>query len=151
MRTPVAALPAAALAVTLALTGCSGSGQDDPAVAAPSASVGAPGEGATFDSTQEIHEALEAAGVPCEELQQGSFPGVAEAQSCIVNDAEDIVLLRFASAAERESYVAEKDELASVVLGENWAVQTVLRETADQVAAALGGEVIGGEGVDPAA
>ncbi|MEX2291773.1 MAG: hypothetical protein WD794_15790 [Mycobacteriales bacterium] len=151
MRTPIAALPAAALALALALTGCSGSGKDDPTVAAPSTSAGAPGGGDTVESTQEVHEALEAAGVPCEELQQGSFPGVTDAQSCIINGSEDIVLLRFASAAERESYVAEKDELASVVLGENWAVQTVLRETADQVAGALGGEVIGGEVVEPAA
>lgn len=38
--------------------------------------------------------------------------------------------------------LAAMDELASLALGDNWAVQTVLRETAEQIAAAIGGEVV---------
>lgn len=140
LATPAAAL---ALAASLALTGCtsseSGSG---PAAPSPSAAAAAAG---SFASTAAILAALNAKGLACAEPMTGSFPGVTEAQGCILNDTEDVVLLRFATPAEKEEYVASKEALASAVVGEDWAVQTVLPQTAEQVAAALGGEVLRGE------
>lgn len=139
LATSAAAL---ALAGSLALTGCtsseSGSG---PAAPSPSAAAAA----GSFASTAEILAALNAKGLSCAEPMTGSFPGVTEAQGCILNGAEDVVLLRFATPAEKQEYVANKEALASAVVGEDWAVQTVLPETAEQVAAALGGEVLPGE------
>jgi hypothetical protein len=75
----------------------------------------------------------------------GTYEGVSEAQSCVLNGAEDVVLLRFGTDAEKEEYLATKDELSSAVVGADWAVQTVLPQTAEQVAGALGGEVRAGE------
>lgn len=134
-------LSATALTLALTVTGCSGGdAEPGPAQAAPTASSSG------FATTADILAALNANGLPCEEPMTGTFEGVSEAQSCIVNDAEDVVLLRFGSAAEREDYLATKDELASAVVGPDWAVQTVPPQTAEQVAAAIGGEVRAGEG-----
>lgn len=138
--------PAVALALLLALVGCTS--DDGTPAAAPSPSAAA--QGGAFGSTADIVAALGDAGLPCTEPMTGTFEGVAEAQSCILNDAEDVVLLRFADAAEKAAYVESKDELSSAVLGENWAVQTVLPQTAEQVAAAIGGEVVAGGGEQPA-
>lgn len=138
LATPAAAL---ALAASLALTGCTSS-ESGSAPAAPSPSAAAAG---SFASTAAILAALNAKGLACAEPMTGSFPGVNEAQGCILNDTEDVVLLRFATPAEKEEYVASKEALASAVVGEDWAVQTVLPQTAEQVAAALGGEVLRGE------
>ena len=132
-----------ALALTLVLAACSDSGSD--ASPAPSPAEAA-ATGGSFASTAEIIAALNAKGVPCEDPMSGTYEGVSEAQSCILNDAEDVVLLRFATPAEKEQYVAGKDELASAVVGEDWAVQTVLPQTAEQVAQAIGGEVKAGQG-----
>lgn len=138
LATPAAAL---ALAASLALTGCTSS-ESGSGPAAPSPSAAAAG---SFASTAAILAALNAKGLACAEPMTGSFPGVTEAQGCILNDTEDVVLLRFATPAEKEEYVASKEALASAVVGEDWAVQTVLPQTAEQVAAALGGEVLRGE------
>lgn len=138
LATSAAAL---ALAASLALTGCTSS-ESGSAPAAPSPSAAAAG---SFASTAAILAALNAKGLACAEPMTGSFPGVTEAQGCILNDTEDVVLLRFATPAEKEEYVASKEALASAVVGEDWAVQTVLPQTAEQVAAALGGEVLRGE------
>ena len=121
----------------LVLAGCSGDDDGPSAVPAPTAAVDG-----TFASTSDLLAALGRSGVPCEQPQQGSFPQVSQALSCLVNEAEDVVLLVFSSAPERDRYLAAMDELASLALGDNWAVQTVLRETADQIAAAIGGEVV---------
>lgn len=123
----------------LVLAGCSG--DDAGPSAAPPLTAAAAADG-TFASTSDLLAALGRSGVPCEQPQQGSFPQVSQALSCVVNQAEDVVLLVFSTAAERDRYLAAMDELASLALGENWAVQTVLRETADQIAAAIGGEVV---------
>lgn len=140
MRLPASA---AALALSLALTGCTSSDSDPQAgVPAPTAAAG----GGSFASTAEIITALGEQGLPCEEPMTGAFEGVSEAQSCILNDAEDVVLLRFATTAEKEDYLANKDELSSAVIGPDWAVQTVLPQTAEQVADAIGGEVRAGSG-----
>lgn len=141
-------LPLAALALTLALTGCSGGNDGSAAVEQQSAAPAASGGAGTpsFASTAEIIAALGAKGLPCAEPMAGTYEGVSQAQSCILNDAEDVVLLLFADAAEKEEYLATKDELASAVVGDNWAVQTVLPQTAEQVSAALGGEVRAGQG-----
>jgi hypothetical protein len=136
---------AAALVLALALPGCSS--DDDAAVPQRSASAAAStGDGGSYASTEQLLAAMTEKGVACTEPQTGTFEGVSQAQSCIVNDAEDVVLLRFASAGERTAYVASKDKLASAVVGVDWAVQTVLPQTAEQLAAALGGEVLLGEG-----
>lgn len=133
--------PAAALVLALALTGCSDSEPKAAPAPSPSAAVGG-----SFASTAEILAALGSKGLPCEEPMTGTFEGVSEAQSCILNDAEDVVLLRFATPDERDGYLANKDELASAVVGTDWAVQTVLPQTAEQVSGALGGEVRLGQG-----
>ena len=143
MSPRTSALVVGALSLALTLTGCSSDGDTEPTAAASPTAEAAAGSVA---STDELRAALEAAGVPCEEPEMGTFPGAAEAQSCIVNDAEDVVLLRFASDAERDDYVANKEELSSAVLGENWAVQTVLQPTAEQIQAAIGGELLLGPG-----
>lgn len=136
-------LPSAALLLALALTGCTDS---DPGAAPAPAPSAAAADGGSFASTAEILAALGEKGLPCEEPMSGTFEGVSEAQSCILNDAEDVVLLSFATAAEKEQYVSTKDELSSAVVGEDWAVQTVLPQTAEQVAQAIGGEVRAGQG-----
>lgn len=135
-------LPTAALVLALALTGCTGT--DPEAGPAPTRSAAA--AGGSFASTAEIITALGAKDLPCEEPMTGTYEGVSEAQSCILNDAEDVVLLRFATPAEKQEYLSTKDALASAVVGDDWAVQTVLPQTAEQVAGALGGEVVLGEG-----
>jgi hypothetical protein len=135
---------AAALVLALALTGCSS--DDDGSPAAASSPTSTFSGGGSFASTAEIIAALGEKGLPCTEPQSGSYEGVTEAQSCILNDAEDVVLLRFATDEERSEYLSTKDELASAVVGEDWAVQTVLPATAEQVAGAIGGEVRLGEG-----
>lgn len=121
----------------LVLAGCSDDDAGPSAAPPPTAATDG-----TFASTSDLLAALGRSGVPCEQPQQGSFPQVSQALSCVVNEAEDVVLLVFSSAAERDRYLAAMDELASLALGDNWAVQTVLRETADQIAAAIGGEVV---------
>lgn len=137
--------PAAALVLVLALAGCTDSEPDAAPAASPTAGSAT---GGSFASTAEIIAALGAKGLPCEEPMTGTYEGVTEAQSCILNDAEDVVLLRFATPAEKEQYVASKDELSSAVVGEDWAVQTVLPQTAEQVSQAIGGEVRAGQGGD---
>lgn len=72
-----------------------------------------------------------------------TLPHAAEATSCVVHRAEDVLLLRFASPAQQQAYLDGTPDLVSVVVGENWAVQTVLRPTADRVADAIGGRVVG--------
>ncbi len=138
---------AAAVAVVLALAGCSGSDEDAAPAPAPSNSTStSTSTGTSFATTADIVAALGDAGLPCDEPMTGTYEGVSEAQSCILNDAEDVVLLRFATGAEKDEYLATKDELASAVVGQDWAVQTVLPQTAEQVAAAIGGEVRAGQG-----
>lgn len=136
----------ATLALTLLLAGCSGDGGDDApsAAATPSqtAAAAAGAEGGAVESTDELLSRLEAAGVVCAEPETGTFPGAAEATSCIVNDSEDVVLLRFVDEDEKQQYLVDKDELSSAVVGENWAIQTVLGPTAEQIQAAIGGELV---------
>jgi hypothetical protein len=117
----------------LALTGCSDDGGSASPDRSPTAAA-ATGDGGSYASTEALLAALNERGVACTEPQTGTFEGVSQAQSCIVNDAEDVVLLRFASAGERTDYVASKDKLASAVVGVDWAVQTVLPQTAEQLA-----------------
>jgi len=114
-----------------------------PSSAAPSTapSTGPVDAARSFATTEEIRAALTRGGLPCEQPQEGTYEGVVQAQGCILNGSEDVVLLRFGTPAEKAGYLANKDELASVVLGVDWGVQTVLRETAELVAAAIGGEV----------
>ena len=134
-----------ALLLGLVLTACS-SGDDDPTVTAPTATATTgPAAAEDFSSTAELAAALNTGGLTCTELQDGQFPGVSSAQSCILNESEDVVLLIFASEAEQAEYVAQKDALASAVLGDGWAVQTVLPESAQAVAEVIGGEVLAGE------
>lgn len=135
----------ASASLALALTGCSGSDAETGPAPAPSTAAGQ-GESDSFASTAAIITALGEKDLPCEDPMTGTYEGVSEAQSCVLNDAEDVVLLRFATPAEREQYLSTKDALASAVVGQDWAVQTVLPQTAEQVAAALGGEVVLGEG-----
>lgn len=142
MRSSVAAT---CLALALATSGCTGSDSAS-APASPTAAAAAAGDGGSFATTADIIAALGEKGLPCAQPMTGTYEGVSEAQSCILNDAEDVVLLRFATSAEKEEYLATKDELSSAVVGEDWAVQTVLPQTAEQVAEALGGEVRLGEG-----
>lgn len=138
------------LSLGLLLTACSGEGNDDPTVIAPSTSASAaatngPAAAGDFSSTAELAAALNTGGLTCTELRTGEFPGVAEAQSCILNESEDVVLLIFGSEQEQADYVAGKDALASAVVGDGWAVQTVLPESAQAVAEVIGGEVLAGE------
>lgn len=130
------------LALLLAVAGCSSDGEDGPVAA--TAGPTAPGTGTGFATPQDVIAAMEKNGLPCEEPQSGTYEGVSQAASCIFGGSEDVVILRFATPAERQDYLANKDELASVVLGEDWAVQTVLPETADRIGAAIGGEVRAG-------
>jgi hypothetical protein len=136
----------ALLALALLLPGCSDGAGDEaggeapPAAATPSQTAAA--EAGAVQSTDELLATLEAAGVACGEPESGTFPGAAEAKSCIVNDSEDVVLLRFATEAEKQEYLDGKDELSSAVVGANWAIQTVLGPTAEQIQAAVGGEVV---------
>lgn len=136
------------LALALLLSGCSDGGSDgggDRAQdRAPSAAASqtAAAEAGAVESTDDLLATLQTAGIACEEPETGTFPGAAEAQSCIVNDSEDVVLLRFASEDEKQAYLADRDELSSAVVGENWAIQTVLGPTAEQIQAAVGGEVL---------
>lgn len=135
-----------AVSLGLVLTACSGNGDDDPTVTAPSAAATtSPAAAGEFSSTAELAAALNSDGLTCTELRDGEFPGVSSAQSCILNESEDVVLLVFASEAEQTDYLAGKDALASAVVGEGWAVQTVLPESAQAVAEVIGGEVVAGE------
>ena len=152
LRTTTAA--AGTLLALLLTTACSddgdaGSGGSTAAPAAASPSPAAPSgpaaaDGGSYPSTEAILEALNAAGLPCEEPQEGTFTGVSDARSCIFDGTEDVVLLRFANDGERADYVENKEELASAVLGQDWAVETVLPDTAQRIADALGGEVLRG-------
>lgn len=153
MHSPASRTTTAAAATLLALlltAACGDDGDSDggttPAATSSAAAPSTPAaaDGGSYPSTQAILDALNAARVPCEEPQQGTYEGVAEAQSCILDGMEDVVLLRFADAAERAAYVENKNELASAVVGENWAVETVLPDTAQRIADALGGEVLAG-------
>lgn len=143
MRTRTSRPTIAALCLTLGLTlsACSDGGGAPSAQPTESTQTANP-SGGTYASTDEIYTALNDADVPCEEPLEGEYPGVTEAQGCILDGSEDVVLLLFGSDAEKAEYLENKEELASVVVGENWAVQTVLPETADRVASALGGEVL---------
>ena len=132
----------ALLALALLLSGCSDDGGGDPPSAAASPTQTAAADAGAVESTDQLLAKLEEAGVPCTEPETGTFPGAAEAKSCIVNDSEDVVLLRFADEAEKQAYLADKDDLSSAVVGENWAVQTVLVPTAEQIQAAIGGEAV---------
>ena len=138
--------PALVLAtvLVLALSGCSGDSADDDRRATAASAAPAPADpgGGSYAGTAEVVAALEDAGLPCEEPQEGTYEGVSQAQGCILSGTEDVVVLHFASPAERQGYLDTKDELASAVVGEDWAVQTVLQQTAQQVADALGGEVV---------
>ena len=126
----------------LALCGCTADGSGG---ASPSAAA-TPGPPGAVDSTAEVRAAMQSAGVPCEAPVVGTLPGAAEATSCVVNRAEDVLLLRFETPAQQQAYLAGTPDLVSVVVGENWAVQTVLRPTAERVARAIGGRVVGAPG-----
>ena len=136
---------AAVVALLVPLSACSGSSDSaDGRPATPPPASAPAADGGSFAGTADIITALDAAGVPCEEPMEGTFPGVTEAQSCILGGTEDVVLLHFATPAERQAYVADREELSSAVLGQDWAVQTVLPQTAEKVAGALGGELVKG-------
>jgi signal recognition particle subunit SEC65 len=144
-RTSRTATAALVLALGLGLASCSDDGGDSPSPQAE-ATQGSASSGGTYASTEEIFTALNEAGLPCEEPREGDFPGAAEAKTCILDGSEDVVLLRFDSEAEKRGYVAGIPELASAVVGENWAVETVLPETAERIAEELGGEVVAATG-----
>ena len=140
-------LPALALALALPLTGCSDDGAADtaPTPAATAAASAAGGSGGSYASTAEIIAAIKAGGLACDDVQEGTYEGVAQAQGCILEQTEDVVVLRFATPQEKQGYLDGKDPLASVVVGEDWAVQTVLPQTAEKVAGVLGGELVAGQ------
>lgn len=135
-----------ALTLALSLMACSSEGEDEPTVSAPTAaaSAGAAASGQEFATTAELAAALNTGGLTCTDLREGEFPGVSAAQSCILNESEDVVLLKFASEAEKQDYLSNREELASVVVGGDWAVQTVLAESAEAVADVIGGDVVTG-------
>jgi hypothetical protein len=136
----VRAPSAAVLALAVALAGCTGDDGGAPEVtSAPAGS---------FASTADVLAALDARGLPCTAPTAGTYEGVADAMGCVLDEAEDVVLLRFATQAERAGYLATRDDLTSAVVGVDWAVQTVLPQTAQRVAALLGGEVRAGQGAD---
>jgi hypothetical protein len=143
MTTRTSRTTAAALALLLGL-GLSACADDssDPAPPQAEATQAAGATGGTYASTDELYAALNDSGLPCEEPMEGEYPGVTEAMGCILDGSEDVVLLRFGGEAEKQDYLAHKEELVSVTVGENWAVQTVLPETAERVAEELGGEVV---------
>lgn len=136
---------AKAPAADLSAAASSASSAASPDVA-PSAPVPVISGGGRYATPEAILTALRAGGLRCEQAQDGSFPDVSAAKSCVLGGTEDVVLLVFASTDERANYLAAKEPLASVVVGENWAVQTVLSPTADTVAKALGGTVVVGAG-----
>ena len=139
------ALRTAAVVLALSTAAACSSDEQGPVTAAASPSPSA--AGGTFASTDAIIAAMGRGGLPCDAPERGVFEGAAEAQRCVVLSAEDVIVLRFEDDAQKAAYLESKDELASVVVGENWAVQTVLAETARQVADAVGGEVrVGGGG-----
>lgn len=150
LPSPTTAVLTGTLAVVL-LTACNDDGgtgatpdRPSPAASAADPAPAASGDGGSYPSTEALFAALNAAGAPCVDPQQGDYPGVSQAQSCIFDGTEDVVLLRFATAAEREDYTTNKSELASAVVGKDWAIETVLPDTAERIAAALGGEVLAG-------
>jgi hypothetical protein len=130
--------------VTLSLTACSsGSGGRGPVDRRGDPAGQRPGQRRRLlPRHREVIAALNSKGLPCEEPMEGTYPGVSDAQSCILDGAEDVVVLGFATPAERSEYVTTKEELAHAVLGQDWAVQTVLPQTAEKVAGVLGGEVV---------
>lgn len=153
-RPPAALL----LALTLgaALSAC---GQGSGGSAAPPASSSTGGSpsasaapaialtgGGTYATPEAILAALRQGGLSCTDPMDGSYPDVAAAKSCVLGGTEDAVLLVFASETERSQYLRTKEPLASAVVGENWAVQTVLQSSAEQVARAVGGTVVPGSG-----
>ncbi len=153
MRRSTTAVPATALFLVLGLAACT-SDAADPTLATASAestSTATPtaaasplalSGGGTYATTDAIAAALTAGGLTCEDLMVGSYPGVSEAKSCVLEGTEDAVLLVFADDAERQDYLATREPLANSVVGENWAVQTVLTASADKVAEAVGGTVV---------
>lgn len=143
-RRTTTALTALALTLTVTLTACSGEGDDDPTVVEPTASAPLGEPTGEYETTADLAAALNTGGLTCTELRDGQFPGVTSAQSCILNESEDVVLLIFASEAEKADYLAHREELASAVVGDDWAVQTVLPESAQAVADVIGGEVVTG-------
>ena len=129
------------LVLALTLSPACSSDSEAPAASAPSPTA----EGSTFASTADVIAAMGKAGFPCEDPETGVVEGTAEAQRCIVGGNEDALVLRFEDDGQKSAYLEGKDPLASVVVGGNWAVQTVLPETAEKVGAAIGGEVRLGE------
>lgn len=141
----------AAAALTLALTGCS---SDDGSAAStasgrpsvPVVRTSTSPDGGSHATPDEVISSLEAGGQPCEEPMEGTVEGVKAAKSCIFGGTEDVIALVFTDEAEKTAYLAGRDELSSLVVGRDWAVQTVLKQTADKVAAAMGGQVEGPRG-----
>lgn len=142
---PIALLVSTVLA--LALTGCSGDGDADASASpAPAATAAAPAFRGSYATPDAVIAALNSGSTSCAEPMAGTYEGVSAAKSCIFGGSEDVIALVFASPAEKEGYLAGREALSSVVLGKDWAVQTVLAKTADTIAATLGGEVRGPAG-----
>lgn len=95
-----------------------------------------------FSNTTDVIAAIRAAGLTCDDVSAGTYEGVSEAVSCIFEESEDVIVMHFGSASERAGYLANRDELSSTVMGDDWAVQTVLEPTARTIAQALGADVV---------
>lgn len=141
MRTRTA-LPLLALAI--ALSGCSDDGSGTPDAPSTGAAPTSQPVAGSYGSPAEVIAAMEANGLSCEEPETGQFPGTDAATRCIFDGSEDVVVVRFATPEQREQFIAAKDELESLVVGDDWAVVTVLEPTAQRIAGAIGGEVVAG-------
>jgi hypothetical protein len=142
-----AARAAAAAALAAALAAGCGSDADEPALvdgptAGPTGTAAA-GAGAGYATPAEVIDAMARAGLPCSSPEDVASDELPHARSCILEgeQPEDVVAVTWTTEDERQAFAeVVSDEFSAGVLGDGWGVVTVLDQTAERIAAALGGE-----------
>lgn len=98
-----------------------------------------------YERPQEVVRAMAKADLPCEGLQvttasgapdTGHDPLIKERGVCSV-DGEEVVVITFGSAQDRDNWVAVGGQIDAVVVGPNWVATSDSDQLLDEIARAL--------------
>lgn len=132
---------AAACAAALTLTACSGTTSDSAAEPTP---TGPPERGIAVNSINELRDAVEAAGVQCDDYYLRDLAGASGVED-FANCNESLTFGTFDSQTAAESWAQSLDAMtggdATMLVGDKWAMN-VGDENADQLQSALGGTTL---------
>jgi hypothetical protein len=102
-----------------------------------------------YDSTQAVVDALAQHGIVCSNLKMEPTPTFAVEQgSCLVGGTHELIIAIHASKSQRDKQVkvlttpSSTGTRETVLVGDDWLVNVAWPQHAQQVRAALGGEIV---------